>query len=129
MFVNVHGDIEPDFRDYTVAYLPLVPTYPVDNHRVKNMPETGVPTYLPSATAAAIAGVSPTHFRSRFVEPGLVEIVLSVGRVLVSTASLEAAIGKPITCQAYCLAERQRDGARDYQRRYRRSHREASHAA
>lgn len=84
------------------------------------MAERGVPEYVPSATAAAIAGVPPERFRRQYIEGLLVEVLLARGQLLVDVASLEAAIGRPITCQMLCLAERDRDLRREYQRRYRR---------
>jgi hypothetical protein len=87
------------------------------------MPELGVPDRVPSATAALIAGVPAARFRAQYVETGLVAAFQSRGRVMVDTASLEHIIGREISCQMYCRAERQRDGARDYQRHYR----DASH--
>jgi hypothetical protein len=86
------------------------------------MPEYGVPIQIPSATAAAIAGVPPARFRRQYVKTGLVNSVEARGSLLVDTASLEDATGKPISCRSYCLAERQRDVARDYQREYRDRH-------
>ncbi len=90
------------------------------------MPEYGVPDRIPSATAAAIAGIPPERFRRQFIVTGLVDSVVAGAVLMVDTRSLEATTGKPISCQDYCIAERQRDAARDYQRQYRDRHAAAS---
>jgi hypothetical protein len=71
-----------------------------------------------------LAGVSRATFADRYVDSGLVRCEPGRrGMKLVSLASLEAALGRGIiSCTMYCLAERERDGARRYQAAYNLNH-------
>jgi hypothetical protein len=82
------------------------------------VPELGCPEFVPSATAAIIAGRSRAAFARHFVAAGLVDWHVERGAKLVRLASLETATGRPITCRDFCLAERERDRAREYQKTY-----------
>jgi hypothetical protein len=62
-----------------------------------------LPTSLPIATAAIIAGLSPATFRSRCLAPGL------VGQDedhKVSLSSLAAYLGRPIDLETYLQGRR-----------------------
>lgn len=87
---------------------------------------SSVPPTLPIATAALLAGTSDRPFRRNILKPKLVKLDRD-GKVI--TASLAAYLGSEITEQAYLAADRRRDAARQWQRNYRRQHREAGHAA
>src|ERR1700730_947162 len=74
-----------------------------------------LPRTLPVATAAIIAGTSPAAF-TRHVLP----ILRTDERGYVERRSLEENMDRLITPEIYLAAERKRDGAREYQRKYRR---------
>jgi hypothetical protein len=74
-----------------------------------------LPASLPISVAAVIAGVSPVTF-NRHILPALQTD--ERGRVL--TKSLQENLDKVISLEDYLTAERKRDGAREYQRKYRR---------
>lgn len=84
-----------------------------------HMAEQGIPPAVPAATAAILTGVSYETFRARFIETELVATSPTPGRIMVDVASLERATGKEITCVDLCMAERERDRRRGYQRNYR----------
>jgi hypothetical protein len=83
------------------------------------MPDPLLPTYVPRATAAYLAGQSPRAFRHHVVLPGLVEMDQ---RGFVLLASLERYLAKAITVETFLLAERAREKPRAYQQQYRRNH-------
>jgi hypothetical protein len=74
-----------------------------------------LPVSLPISLAAVIAGVSPVTF-NRHILPALQ--TNERGRVL--TQSLQQNLDKVISPEEFLQAERKRDGAREYQRKYRR---------
>jgi hypothetical protein len=74
-----------------------------------------LPSTLPIATAAVIAGTSPAAF-TRHILP----ILRTDERGYVVTRSLEENMDRFITPEIYLAAERKRDGPRAYQRKYRR---------
>ena len=81
--------------------------------------EPGVPPSIISATASIIAGMSPQAFREHYLTAGLVKALVTPRGIMIATRSLEAAIGRPITAKMWAIAERQRDGRREWQRQYR----------
>jgi hypothetical protein len=74
-----------------------------------------LPTTLPITTAALIAGLSPATFKARCIATSAV--MIRDGRVV--TRDLENHLGRAITAAEYLSADRARDPARIYQRRYR----------
>jgi hypothetical protein len=95
-------------------YSPSPETTPEDAFPV----ERGVPASVAATTAALIVGAPYERFKRQFVGGGLVT-VLPDGRI--ATLSIAEAMGKRITCQAYCLAQQAREPARQYQRDRRRA--------
>ena len=80
-----------------------------------------LPTTVPVSLAAKIAGLSQAAFVKRYVDCDLVEAkpARHGGRVLVTLASLEAALGREISVEEYLSADRALDGRRQYQSEYR----------
>jgi hypothetical protein len=87
--------------------------------------ELGVPASVPATTAALLVGAPYERFRRQYALTGLVD-VLGDGRIL--TSSIAAAIGRPVTCQDYCLAQQAREPARQAQRDRRRRVQGSGHA-
>lgn len=75
-----------------------------------------IPNAFPVSLAAFIDSKADRTFRTRVIEPGLVELD-DHGRV--TRASLERHLGFPISVERYLAADRRRDGARRYQQNYR----------
>jgi hypothetical protein len=75
-----------------------------------------LPTTLPLAVASRIAGLSPATFRTRCIATGAVR--MDGARVVL--ASLAQHLGRTITSTEFLKADRARDRAREWQRRYRR---------
>jgi hypothetical protein len=73
-----------------------------------------LPTTIPIATAALLAGLSPATFKQRCLATGL---VAAYDRQ-VSLASLAAYLGRPIAIEEFLMADRRRDPARARQRQY-----------
>ena len=80
-----------------------------------------LPFTIPTCIAAKLAGTSTRTFRRRVIEPGLVRCQ---GRKVI-LASLASYLGRDIDAETFLRAERGRDAAREYQRRYRQQKRRA----
>jgi hypothetical protein len=88
------------------------------------MPHAVLPDTASIALAAALAGCPRAAFKKQYVEAGLVEVSRPAGgRVVVVLASLEKAIGRPISAEEYLAANHRLTPQRAYQTEYRRRHR------
>jgi hypothetical protein len=76
-----------------------------------------LPTSVPIATAALLAGLSRDSFRERVLETHLIRLDQDHR---VPLTQLAAYLGRPIDLEDLLEADRRRDPARASQRRYRR---------